>query len=78
MSNFEKYKEELPSKLKFYSSLSNIKITRKKYEHVLSVWNKFEMKTRKGYHKLYLKYGILLLAANVFKKYRNNSLKNHA
>ena len=34
----------------------------------------FEMKTMKDYHDLYLKCDILLLA-EVFEKYRNNSLK---
>ena len=43
----EKFKEELSGKEKFYSSLSNRKITDKEYEHVLNVWNKFEMKTMK-------------------------------
>ena len=47
MSNFEKFKEELPSKEKFYSSLTDRKISGKEYEHFLNVWNKFEMKTRK-------------------------------
>ena len=47
MSDFEKFKEELPSKEKFYSSLTGEKISNKEYEHVLKVWNKFEMKTMK-------------------------------
>ena len=34
------------------------------------------MKTMKDYHDLYLKCDVLLLA-NVFEKFRNNSLKNH-
>ena len=50
MSDFEKPKEELPSKKKFYSSLSFRKITDKEYEHVLNVLKKFEMKTMKDYH----------------------------
>ena len=45
MSDFEKSKEELSSKETFYSSLIGRKITDKEYEHVLNVWNKFEMKT---------------------------------
>ena len=31
MSNFEKFKEELPSKQKFYSSLTRKKVSGKKY-----------------------------------------------
>ena len=48
-----------------------------KSEHVLKVRNKFEMKTMKDYHDVYLECEVLLLA-NVFKKFRNNSLKNYA
>ena len=36
---------------------------------------KFEMKTMKDYHNMYLKCDLLLLA-DVFEKFRNNSLKN--
>ena len=36
-------------------------------EHVLKVWNKFEMKAMKDYHGLYLECDVLLLA-DVFKK----------
>ena len=74
MNDFETFKEELPSKEKFYSSLTNKKINDKEYEHVLNVWNKFEMKTMKDYHDLYLKYDVLFLA-DVFEKFGNNCLK---
>ena len=76
MTDSEKFKEKLPSKEKFYSSFTNTKINDKEYEHVLNVWNKFGMKTMKDYHDLYLKCDVLLLA-NVFQIFRNNSLKNH-
>ena len=66
----------MPSKEKFYSSLTNRKINDKEYEHVLNVWNKFEMKAMKGYHNLYLKCDVLFLT-DVFGKFRNNSLKNY-
>ena len=77
MSDFEKFKEELPKKENFYSSLTGKKINDKEYEHVLKVWNKFEMKTMKDYHDLYLKCDVLLLA-DVFEKFKNNGLKNYA
>ena len=76
MTDSEKFKEQLPSKEKFYSLLTGKKNSDKKYDHVLNVWNIFEMKTVKYYHDLYLKCNILLLA-DVFKKFRNNSLKNY-
>ena len=76
MSGFEKFKEELPSKEKFYKSLTNRTISDKEYEHVLNVWKKIEMTTMEGYHALHLKCYVLLLA-DVFEKFRNNSLKNY-
>ena len=51
-------------------------IIAKEYEHFLKVWNKFELKTMKDYHDLYLKCDVLLLA-DVFEKFRNNNLKNY-
>ena len=42
----------------------------------LKVYNKFEMKTIKDYHDLYLKCDPLLLA-DVFEKFRNNNLKSY-
>ena len=50
MSDFAKFKEQLPSKKKFCSSLTGKKISDKEYEHVLKVRNKFQMKTMKDYH----------------------------
>ena len=45
MSNFEKFKEQLPNKKKFYSLLAGTKNSDKEYEHDLKVCNKFKMKT---------------------------------
>ena len=71
MSQFEKFKGELlPSKEKFYSSLTNRKISDKEYGHVFNVCKKFEMKTMKDYHDLYLKCDVLLLLADMFEKFR--------
>ena len=63
-------------KKKFYSLLTVKKINDKEYYHVLNVWNKFEMKIMKDFHDLYLKCDVLILA-DVFEKFRNNSLKNY-
>ena len=54
MCDFEKFQEELPCKEKFHSTLTDRKITDKEHEHVLNVWNKFEIKTMKDYNDLYL------------------------
>ena len=76
LSSFEKSKEQLWSKEKFYSSLTVHKISDKESEHVLKVWDKSEMKTMKDYHNLYLKCNVLLLA-DVLEKFRNSSLENY-
>ena len=44
MSGFEKFKEEFPSKEKFYSLLTGKKVSDEEYEYVLKVWDKFEWK----------------------------------
>ena len=41
MSDFEKFKEQLPSKENFYSSLTVKKISDKEHKHVFNAWNKF-------------------------------------
>ena len=68
--------EELPRKEKFFSSLTDSKISDKEYEHVLNVWEKIEMKKMKDYHDLYLKCDILLLA-DALQKFRTNSSKDY-
>ena len=37
MSDFEKFKEQLPGKEKFYSSLTDRRTNDKEYEHVLYI-----------------------------------------
>ena len=44
MSDFEKFKEGMPSKEKFDSLLIDRTISEKEYEHVFDVCKKFEMK----------------------------------
>ena len=50
----------MPSKEKFYISLSHRNITDKEYEHDFNVSKKFEMKTMEDCHDLYLKSHVLL------------------
>ena len=52
MSGFKKFKEILPSKEKFCSSLRSKEVNSKDYEHALEVWNAFGMKTMKDYHNI--------------------------
>ena len=77
MSDFEKFKEQLTTKEKFYSSLRGKKISDKEYEHILKVWSKLEMKMMKNYNDFYLKCDVLLLV-DIFEKFENSSLKNYA
>ena len=62
MCDFEKFKEELPNKEKFYISLTYRKISDNEYEHVLNVFNKCEIKTMKEYHDLYLKCNFFIIS----------------
>ena len=62
MSDSEQFKEQLPSKGNFYSSLTGRKVTDKEHRHALYVWNNFEMETMKDYYDLYQKYDVFLLA----------------
>ena len=62
--DFDKFKEQLPNNDKFYSSLTDRKISYKEYEHVLNVWEKIEIKMMKDYLRM-------------FEKVRNNSLRNY-
>ena len=73
MTDFEKFKEELPCKEK----LTIEKLVTKNMNLFLNnIYNKFEMKTVKDYYDLYLKCDVLSLA-DLFEKFRNNSLKNY-
>ena len=56
--------------------MTSRKVSDKDYEHIFKVWNKFEIKTIKDYHDLYLKCDVLLLA-DVFEKFRDGSLKDY-
>ena len=68
MNDFRKFKEELFSKEKFYSSLTDRKNSDKVYEHVLNVRNKFKIKKMKDCQDLNLKLDVLLLV-DVFQKF---------
>ena len=71
---FEKFKEEFPSNETFSILLTSRDISDKKYEAVLKIWDRIEMKFKKDYHDLLKKCDVLLLA-DVFENVRNSSLK---
>ena len=75
MDSEEKFKDTKPPPRKaFYSKLSGRGISKKNYEHVLNVWNTFNMKTFKDYHELYNETDVLLLA-DIFENFRDLCLK---
>ena len=80
MSSLEKFTERLPSKSKFYSSLSGKEISDKKYQYALNVWNKFEMKTIRLSRFIFKMWCFIinwLLLTDVFEKFINRCLKNY-
>ena len=75
MDSIEKFKEDKPPPQKvFDSKLTGKGITNKNYNHVLNVWNSFNMETFKDYHELYNDTDVLLLA-DVFENFRDLCLK---
>ena len=75
MDTEEKFNDTKPPPQEaFYSKLTGKGISNKNYSHVLNVWNTFNMKSMKDYHKLYNETDALLLA-DVFENFRDLCLK---
>ena len=75
MDCFEKFNQtKLPTKEQFYSILNDQHITNDEYDHARKVWKTFNIKTMGGYHDLYLKSDVLLLA-DVFESFRKTCLQ---
>ena len=66
---------ELPTKEMFFNSLTNTNISDKDYEHVIKVWNTFNVKNKGEYHDLYLRSDVYLLA-EVILHYRALGLRD--
>ena len=64
---------QLPPIDKFYSRLTDEKISQKDYEHAQKVWEAFNCRTLGEYHDLYLKTDITLLA-DVFQTFRKTCM----
>ena len=66
----------LPPKQTFYSKLKEEDISDDDYVHAQHVWDKFECKTLKDYHDIYLKLDVLLLA-DVFENFRSKAMGSY-
>ena len=69
-----KFKQKLSSKDKFYNSFMGKITSAKKYDFVLKAWDRYEIKTMKDHHDLYLKCDVLFLAY-VCEKFRSSCFK---
>ena len=77
VSSLEKLSEtQLPPKEEFYSRLNDEDISDEDYHHSIRVWNKFNCKTIRDHHNLYLKSDVLLLS-DVFENFRATCLKHY-
>eukprot|EP00732_Lithocolla_globosa_P000400 Lithocolla_globosa_v1_NODE_118_length_6146_cov_16.773600.p5 type:complete len:102 gc:universal NODE_118_length_6146_cov_16.773600:1503-1198(-) len=74
--NSERLLENSPiAKENFYDSLNKKHISKINYEYYLEICERFNLKTNKDYHDLYLKLDICLLA-DVFENFRKNIFEN--
>ena len=77
MDSFNRFEEtENPPKEVYYSVLKNQEITDEDYEHSIKIWKEDNIKNLGGYHDLYLKIDVLLLA-EIFENFRNVCLKHY-
>ena len=72
----KKFKEGLPSKAKFYNSLTNCAISDKTYKHVLNISETFNMNNMKEFSDLYLRVDVLLLAGCMFETFGKISINS--
>ena len=64
----------LPPREKLYSELNEGGILEEQYDRALEMWRRYECKTLKDYHGLYLTVDVTLLA-DVFENLRNMALR---
>lgn len=70
MTSWQSYSEnKLPSKTKFYNTLTNENISDDDYKHAKLVWSQFNIKDMGEYTDLYLKTDVLLLT-DIFQNFR--------
>ncbi len=67
---------QLPPISAFYSRLTGDNVSSKDYEHAVTVWREFDIKTLGQYHDLYLKSDVLILS-DVFETFRSTCMKHY-
>ena len=78
MRAFQKFKEELPNKERFYSSSIDQTLADKEYEHAFNVWKNIWNENNERLSRLVFKMKRFIISWYVWKKkiFRNNSLNN--
>ena len=66
----------LPPREKFYSELNEEGISEEQYDRALEMWRRYDCKTLKDYHDLYLTLDVTLLA-DVFENFRTMALREY-
>jgi len=66
----------LPPKEAFWSELNLTGVSDEDYRHAQNVWEKFDMKTFREYHDLYLETDVLHLA-DIFERFRDVCVKEY-
>ena len=75
VDSFTKFSEPLPERSAFYDDLNQKKCSKKDYEHVKAIFTKFSLSNLGDLCDLYVISDVLLLA-DVFQQYINESWKN--
>ena len=74
ITSFEKLNDPLPDMKGFYNSLKG-DISRENYQHVINMWNAFNMQNLGDLSNVYLKVDVLLLCC-VFEAFRKTCMTN--
>ena len=78
MDDWSRFVEsQLPPIESLYSKLNLSRISNLDYDHPQKVWKTFKMTSLGGYHNLYLKTDVLLVA-NVFETFRKTCLGHYS
>ena len=77
MDSWGKFKEPLPPKEAFYSTLNEEGISDEDYQRAKEVWTKYDCQHMGDYHDIYL-YSDVTLLADVFQNFRKMCMDYYA